>query len=129
MSKLTLIVPLVILIILSIFCGSKNPAGGELLNTYTADSITVQLSGINIVAHEIIDVKIDEYGGQIHITGLFKYYKDVEGQQQSTDYHFDDWYNKVKEYLGNEVTITGSSIYVKIVDNQRSMILQIFGKL
>ena len=128
MRKLTLIIPLVILIILLLFCG-KNPAGGELLNTYDADSITVQLSGVNIVAHEIMDVKIDEYGGQIHITGLFKYYKDVGGQQESTDYNLDDWYKIEKVYLGNEVTITGSSIYVKIVDNQRSMILQIYGKL
>lgn len=129
MRKLTLIIPLVILIILSLFCGNKNPAGGELLNTYTVDSITVQLSGVYIAAHEIINVKIDEYGGQIHIHGLFKYYKEEGGQQVSTDYNFDNWYNKVKEYLGNEVTITGSSIYCRILDNQRNMILQIFGKL
>ena len=109
MRKLTLIIPLVILIILSIFCGDKNPAGGELLNTFTVDSITVQLAGVSIAAHEI-DVKIDEYSGQIHIHGLFKYYKEVGGEPVSTDFNFDDWYNIVKEYLGDEVTITGSSI-------------------
>ena len=128
MNKLTLIIPLFILLILFVFCGGKNPASGKLLNTFKVDSINVQLSGINIAAH-YISVKIDEHESQILIQGLFKYYQDVGGNKVSVDYNINDWYNKEMVHLGNEVQIIGSSIYVKIVNTQRNMILKFYGKL
>jgi len=129
MSKLTLIIPLIMLIILFIFCGNKNPSAGELLNTYNIDSINVQLAWVNVNAHEM-SVKVYEYGDRVLISGLFKYYKDIDGTPTSFDQQVDEWvYKSAQKYAENLVEITGSSIYVKTVDTSRNMTLKFYGKL
>ena len=128
MSKLTLIMPLIILIILSMFCGNKNPTAGELLNTFTIDSISVRLA-VEVNAHEM-DVKVLEYGDRVLISGSFKYYMDIDGTPTSFDYQVDEWvYKSAQKYAENLVEITGSSIYVKTVDTSRNMTLKFYGKL
>jgi len=128
MSKLALIIPLIILIILFIFCG-ENPTAGELLNTYDIDSINVQLAWVNVDAHEM-DVKVYEYGDRVLISGSFKYYKEIDGTPTPFDQQVDEWvYKSAQKYAENLVEITGSNIFVKTVDTSRNMTLKFYGKL
>jgi len=110
------------------FCGKKNPTAGELLNTFTIDSISVRLA-VEVNAHEM-DVKVFEYGDRVLISGSFKYYKDIDGTPTSFDYQVDEWvYKSAEKYAENLVEITGSSIYVKTVDTSRNMTIKFYGKL
>ena len=115
--------------ILSMFCGEKNPTAGELLNTYNIDSINVQLAWVNVNAHEM-DVKVYEYGDRVRISGSFTYYREIDGTPTSFDHQLDEIVYKFSVVAAeNLVEITGSSIYVKTVDTSRNMTLKFYGKL
>ncbi|MQY78379.1 MAG: hypothetical protein GH151_04170 [Bacteroidetes bacterium] len=123
MSKLTLIIPFIILILLFTFCGKESPTEGQLLNTYNIDSVNVSFPDTSITSYSA-NVQVFQYPRRFLVFGSFKCFDSPYDPSISTTYSLHQWVLNT-----GVVDVSHSNIFIQTTFSEIDLILKLYGYL
>ncbi len=123
MNRLSLIIPIFILLILLISCSGEAPTEGQLLNTYDIDSVVVVYPDTTSLS-TYANIQVFEYPRRFLVFGSFSYLSFIEDSSTSCDVDLHQWVSNTQP-----VETVHSKIFIEIPFLDDDTKLRFYGRL